>query len=103
MAVDRVTVTNQKPRRFVIRKRLDNLLSSPLGRRMLGDIEVHDAPTIMARHDERVQYAESCCGHREEVSAYSVRQVIPKKRAQVCDGGFRLRNMYLSTVVSDRS
>ena len=36
LAVDRITITNQKPRRLFIRKRVDDLLSRPFGRRMLG-------------------------------------------------------------------
>ena len=46
--VDSVTVTNQKLRRCVVREGLDNLLRSPLGRWMLSDVEVQDAPTVMA-------------------------------------------------------
>jgi len=52
-AVDSVAVTNQKRWSSIIRKRLDNLLSSPLGRWMRGDVEMHNAPAMMAQHDER--------------------------------------------------
>ncbi len=40
-AIDRVVVTQQISWRIVIRKRLDNLLARPTGRRMLGDIKVN--------------------------------------------------------------
>ncbi len=79
--VNRITITNQKPRRFEIRKGLDNLLSRPFGRRMVGHIEVHNAPTMMAQHDKRVQDAERRCRHREEINANRIRHMIRKKSA----------------------
>ena len=53
LAVNPIAVTNQKPWRIVIRKGFDNLLRGPFRRRMRGDVEMHDVPSIMAQYDER--------------------------------------------------
>ena len=79
MAVDQISIPNQKPRRCVIWKRLDDLLSRPLGSWILGDVEVHHAPTMMAQHDKRVQDAERRRRHREEINADRIRHVILDK------------------------
>ena len=81
LPVDRIAIAKQKPRRFAVRKGLDNLLSSPFGRWMLGHIEVHHAPTMMAQHDKRVQDAERRCRHREEINANGVRHVVLEERS----------------------
>ena len=48
LTLDRVTIAKQGPRRFVIRKRLDDLLGGPLSRRMGGgDVEAHDISPIV--------------------------------------------------------
>ncbi len=51
--VDRIAIADQESWRFVIRKGFDNLLGCPLGRRMLSHVEVNNAPTIVAKNDER--------------------------------------------------
>src|SRR5258705_9463547 len=55
LAVDRVAVAQQPAGRRVIRKRLNNLLRGPGGRRMLRDVEVHDPPAVMEQDDEDEQ------------------------------------------------
>ncbi len=48
-------------------KRLPQLLDDPTARRMLRDINVQDAPTIVTDDEEAVENAERHRWHREEV------------------------------------
>jgi hypothetical protein len=52
LSVDRVAIAQQPSGRRVIRKRLNDLLRGPGGRRMLHDIEVNDPPAVMEKDDE---------------------------------------------------
>ncbi len=81
ISVDAVSITNQEPRRRIIGKRLYDLLSRPLGRRMGGHVEVNKHPSIMAKDHEGEQYAESSCRNREEVDGHDVLQVVVQKRS----------------------
>jgi len=47
LAVDRVAIAQQPAGRRVIRKRLNDLLRGPGGRRMLRDVEVNDPPAVV--------------------------------------------------------
>ncbi len=47
MAVDAVAVTDQIPRCRVPGERFDELSAGPVGRGMLGDVEVNDAPSVV--------------------------------------------------------
>lgn len=53
--------------RMFARKRLAQLLRNPNATRMLGDVEVQDAPAIMSDHEEAIQHAEAERGNSEEV------------------------------------
>ena len=53
LTVNSVAIPDQKSGRFVIRKGFDNLLGCPFGRWMLGHVEMNDAPTIVAKNDQR--------------------------------------------------
>jgi hypothetical protein len=46
--IDAIAVTQQIARRGIKWKRLHDLLGSPSSGRMLGHVEVHDFPTVMA-------------------------------------------------------
>ncbi len=81
MSIDSVAISNRESWHFVVRERFYHLLGRPFGRWMFGDIEVHDTSSIVAQDDESEEDTKSRCGHREEVNAHSVRQVIIKKRA----------------------
>jgi hypothetical protein len=63
-------------RHGVPRKRIPELLGSPFGRWMSGDIEVNDAPAIMGQHQEDVEDLETDRRHGEEIH-----------RDQVLEGG----------------
>jgi len=56
-----------KPGRRLEWKRLPQLLDDPHTRRMIGDVKVQDAPTIVADHEEAVEKAESDRWDGEEV------------------------------------
>ena len=74
ITVDRIPITDQKSRRLVFGKRLDDLLSCPLGRRMRSDVEMDDVTSVVAHYDEGEQYAERGCGNRKEsIATMSVR------------------------------
>ena len=69
VSVDAISVSDHVARDLVEGKRFGDLLSRPLGRGMGGDIEVNDATTIVAQHDETVKHAECGRWHGEEVNA----------------------------------
>jgi len=56
-AVDLVSVPNDVLRRRVVGEGVDQLLSCPLCRRALGDVEVQDASAPMLEHEEHVENA----------------------------------------------
>lgn len=66
-SVFRIPVEDQKPGSRLEWKRLPQLLDDPHIRRMTGDVEVQDAPTIVADHEEAVEKAESDRWYGEEV------------------------------------
>ena len=47
VVVDRIPVPDQEPWRLILGKRLDDLLSRPLGRRIRRDVEVDDLPALV--------------------------------------------------------
>jgi hypothetical protein len=47
---------------------------------VLGDVEVHDAPTIVGEHDEDEEDAPAGRGHREEVYGDKIGDVVGKER-----------------------
>jgi hypothetical protein len=51
VAVDAVPISEQPTWCRVVRERLDDLLSSPVRRRMLGDIDMDDAPALVGQED----------------------------------------------------
>src|SRR4030042_7019784 len=77
--VDAVAVPEQEPRCLIPREGLHDLGCSPLGGRMLGDIEMNDAPPITSRNKKNVQDSESNGGHNEEVFGHQLIDVIFEK------------------------
>ena len=104
LAVDAIAVTVQVSWRLIERKCLGDLPSRPFGGGMSGDVEVNDAPPVMAENDEAIQHAKRGGRHGEEINGrrhwtmWLLRNV-----RQVCDGGLAGRVMYLATVDSARS
>ncbi len=55
--VNGVAISDQEPRGMVLRKRLDDLLSRPLGRRMRCYVEVDYFPAVVMQHDKGEEYS----------------------------------------------
>ena len=72
-SVGLVSVPYQVPRRRVPWKSIDHLLRRLLGGRMLGDIEMNDTATLVAKDDEDEQNSEGCGRQSEKVRLSSCR------------------------------
>src|SRR5688572_16524608 len=57
-AVDGIPVPQQVAWRGVPRKRRDDLLGSPLGGWMFGNVKMHDAAAVVSQHVEDKEHAE---------------------------------------------
>src|SRR5450759_1334185 len=62
---DAIPIPQKISRHLLKRERLSQLLSGPLGRRMRGDIEMHDPSAVVSQH--HVQHLKANGRHREEV------------------------------------
>ena len=78
-SVGLVSVPYQVPRRRVPWKSIDHLLRRPLGGRMLGDIEMNDTATVVAKDDEDEQNSEGCGRQSEKVERHQVVCMIIEK------------------------
>ena len=87
IAEDRVAITVEELGFFAARKRLDELVGSPCGRRVRGDVEVPAAP-VMREHDEDVEDLEGQRRHREEVAGGSDGHVVGDERTPLLPIGF---------------
>ena len=56
LTVNAIAVSNQITWSRIERKRLNELLSCPLGRRMFRDVEVDNSPSIMGQDDEHEEH-----------------------------------------------
>ena len=70
--IDPVPIPEQVSRRFVPRECLDDLLCRPPGARILGDVEMHDPPSMMEQDDQDEEHLETDRGHDEEVDGDKV-------------------------------
>ena len=75
VAVDAVTVADEKTRDILIREGIDDLLGRPFGVGIGSHIEVDDSSPIVRQHEKDVQNTESVRRNREEVTS------MPKYRA----------------------
>ena len=62
-----ITIEDEKAGSRIKRKRLSQLLDDPQARRMLGDVEVQDAPAVMGDDEKTVEHTESDRRHSEKV------------------------------------
>ena len=69
-----------RSRRFLFGKGLDDLLGCSLGRWMCGNIEVHNASTIVTEDNEGEQNAKRRRGHREEVKGDDIVEMVVQER-----------------------
>ncbi len=77
--VDPIVISYQETRRFVIWKRLNDLLACPTGCWMEGDVERDDTPPVMPKDNEAVQQLKSNGWHDEEIDGRDVLNVILKE------------------------
>ena len=80
IAVDAVTITDEKTWGFRVREGVDDLLGGPFRSRVRGDVEVSQPPPVMTKYDEHVQHAKRGGRHREEITSGNIWYVILKKR-----------------------
>ncbi len=80
VAVDVVTIANEKTWCFFVRESVDDLLGGPFGVGIRGNVEVNDLPPVVTEHDEDVEDTESHGGNGEEVAGGDVGNVIVQKR-----------------------
>ena len=76
LPVDAVAIAEEIGRGGVVRERVDEQLGGPRGSRMLGHIEVEDAPAVVGEHDEDEEDAQARGGQREEVESDEVAETV---------------------------
>jgi hypothetical protein len=79
-AVDRVSIPQEIPRRFIPGKRVDNLLGGSLRGGMLGHIDMDNAAALVRKHDEHERHLESDGRHGEEVTRHEVFNMVDQER-----------------------
>src|ERR1700730_13423496 len=82
-AEDPVAVPKQVTRNLLKRKGLPELLRSPLGRWMGGNVEMHDPPSVVSQNQEYVQHLKPDRRHGEEVDRHHGLDVILKESPPV--------------------
>ena len=106
-AVDMVPIAEERAWRLVPRERLDHLLGRPLGRWMLGDVEVYNASALVSQDHEHEEHAERHRRDDKEIQGDQVLHMVLQKRLPrwgrgfleswtiFLDGGFRHRDAEL--------
>src|SRR6266478_6419432 len=75
-----ITIKDDEPRCGTKWKRFSQLLDDPRACRMLGDIEVQDAPTIMTDDEEAIEHAERNRWRGEEIHGRNRFPMVSKER-----------------------
>lgn len=91
-AIDRVIIPQQVTGCSIPRECLDDLLGSPLGGRVFGNIEVHDPSALVIQHDEDEKNPALDRGDGEKVTRHDIARMIGQKRFPV--GRRRLRDSW---------
>src|ERR1039458_2474523 len=81
IAEDCIPVPQQVARKLIKEKCFSQLLSSPLGGRVAGHIEVNNAATIMGQYQKHVKDVETDCGDGEEIDGDELRDVVLQEGA----------------------
>ena len=79
VSIDAVAIPNRVARGGVPGESLAELLSCPRSSRMLGDVEVQDASSVMEEDDDHEQDTESDRRHGEEVDGDEVLDVVTEE------------------------
>jgi hypothetical protein len=87
--VNSVSISQEISWRSVLRKRLQNLLCRPDRGRMICNIEMQDAPTVVRQDHKDIYHLQLNGGHCEEVNGYQLPYMVPKK-CHPCLRWFRL-------------
>ena len=80
LPIDTIAISNQITWSAIIGKPFNNLLCRPHSSRVLGDIEMQDATSVMRKNHEDIQDASLNCRDREEID----RNELPDVIAQEC-------------------
>src|SRR5262249_19456056 len=78
-SVFRIPVEDQKAGSVPEGKCFSKLLNGPSTRRMFGDVEVQDAPTVVGDDEEAVEYSKRNCWNREEIHCRDGFPMVAKK------------------------
>jgi len=76
-----VTTAQEIGRRGVVREGVHDLLCGPVGRGVLGDVEVDHTPALVGEHDEDNEHPQARGGHREEIEGDEVPDMVGEERA----------------------
>ncbi len=79
-AVHAIPVPQEVARGPIPWERLDDLLTSPLARGVLGDVEMHHPTPLESQHDEDVKNSKRDGGDNEQIDASEGRSLILQKR-----------------------
>src|SRR5215472_8312123 len=74
--IDLVTIAQQVPWSGIFGKRLYHLLSCPPCRRVLGHVEMNDAPAMMSQDHKHEQHPKADGRHREEVDRDQISHMV---------------------------
>jgi hypothetical protein len=75
-----IPVKDQKPGSRLERKRFPQLLDGPQAGRVLGHVEVRDAPTVVANDEKAIEHSESDRGDGEEIHCGDRSPMVSQKR-----------------------
>ena len=76
LAEDSVAIAEKIGRPWVVREGLHERLGRPLRGRVLGHVDVDDAPARVGEHDEDEEHAQAPGGDRQEIETDQVPDVI---------------------------
>ena len=88
-AVHPIPVADQEAGRVPVAERFHQLLRCPIGRRMVGDVEVDDPASIVGEHDEDEQDAKRGGRNREVVNRHKVADMVVEERSPCLGWGVR--------------
>jgi hypothetical protein len=91
-AVNAIPITEQVSWCGLEGEGFDNLLGGPLGCRMFGHIEMHDATSFVGQHDEDIENTKRGGGDGEEINGDKVGEVIVEKGPPRLGWGFAVTN-----------
>jgi hypothetical protein len=83
LRIDTVTVMDNESVSFIIAHAFSKLLKRPLGRRMLSNVKVKDAPRVEFHDHEHVDQPKRCCHNDKEVGGDDGLRVIAHGEAKL--------------------